>query len=90
MVITGFPSFYLQHPSMYIKYENVFLGIYMIYLSLLCECQLSGDLVFMGGTKFYPAYAESLRWNTLMDMISKLTIIQMLPSEPRILGGSAT
>ena len=28
------------NPSMYIEYENVFLGIYMIYLSLLCECQL--------------------------------------------------
>ena len=41
-----------QFPSMYIQYENVFLGIYMIYLSLLCECQLSGDLVFMGGTKY--------------------------------------
>ena len=25
------------------------------------------DLVFMGGTKFYPVYAESSRWNTLME-----------------------
>ena len=30
-----------QFPSMYIQYENVFLGIYMIYLSLHCECQLA-------------------------------------------------
>ena len=28
------------NPSMYIEYENVFLGIYMIYLALHCECQL--------------------------------------------------
>ena len=26
------------NPSMYIEYENVFLGIYMIYLSLLYPC----------------------------------------------------
>ena len=26
--------------SMYIQYKNVFLGIYMIYLFLHCECQL--------------------------------------------------
>ena len=28
----------------------------------------TGDLVFMGGTKFYPVYAESSRWNTLMHI----------------------
>ena len=26
----------------------------------------TGDLVFMGRTKFYPVYAESSWWNTLM------------------------
>ena len=26
----------------------------------------TGDLVLMGGTKFYPVYAESSWWNTLM------------------------
>ena len=26
----------------------------------------TGDLVFMGGKEFYPVYAESSRWNTLL------------------------
>ena len=32
----------------------------------------TGDLVFMGGTKFYPLYAESSRWNTLMIIPASL------------------
>ena len=33
----------------------------------------TGDLVFMGGKEFYPVYAESSRWNTLL---CKLGLIQ--------------
>ena len=28
----------------------------------------TGDLVFMGGNKFYPVYAESSRWNNLLTI----------------------
>ena len=35
----------------------------------------TGDLVFPGGKKFYPVNAESSRWNTLLDIWSKISQI---------------
>ena len=40
------------------------------------------DLVFMGGTKFYPIYAESSQWNTLTSTMNIVLFSQILCSFP--------
>ena len=41
----------------------------------------TGDLVFMGGKEFYPVYAESSRWNTLMPIEANSSITILLDDQ---------
>ena len=40
----------------------------------------------MGGTKFYPVYAESSRWNTLIDMMADRQVIADRHDSERLRG----
>ena len=47
---------------------GIFISDFACLQAINLTNSTTGDLVFMGGTKFYPVYAESSRWNTLMHI----------------------
>ena len=44
----------------------IFKGDFACLQAINLTNSTTGDLIFMGGKKFYPVYAESSPWNTLL------------------------
>ena len=62
--------------SMYIQYKNVFLGIYMIYLSLHRECSSSRASYHLQGKYRLVTYLPTILYFIILgyDLISKLAL----------------
>ena len=53
----------------------IFKGDFACLQAINLTNSTTGDLVFMGVTKFYPVYAESSWWNTLMDIMVVMAVV---------------
>ena len=49
---------------------TIFISDFACLQAINLTNSTTGDLVFMGGTKFCPVYAESSWWNTLIGMMA--------------------
>ena len=58
----------------------IFKGDFACLQAINLTNSTTGDLVFMGGKKFYPVNAESSRWNTLLGRDVKLDNVKEIDS----------